>query len=522
MSQNFTANVAAQLVGALIAALVSALFYIWFDHYVHILGAGSQPKGSPGRKEYDDLRKSLGKGGTPARIYADWLTRTLEAVEVFFGDVGKADRPLFPHPFGLQKPAPLWTAPAFDRCILLAFVYPILTIFFVWQVSGHVGPAEAALGIPPSLPVWQRAASILAFVASALCYREFRRCKIWTNSIMWILFAVVFALGVAAAVASDNPGAIAGSVGVTSAVVGAFAGDAVVAGVGALAGAVVGPIVYSFAGAVAGPGAAAVTIVLAGAMIRRTHIANRRDRKGGWLSLFLVITIVACVGAAGILSRSEAWPAAGPLLLFFGLLSLLNAPFAWFSLGLTRALLWRGLERENWWPYFYALVDAALAVLVVVLSAIVMVIGVQTFDLMAVAGGGKPVLPLVPLFDGIASNAAAPEYWWVYAMLLSTMIPSLVNLTIGGFSLMRGVPLLSAYLYKRMPVARAVAEHNRFWIAAVLVFQGLIGVVLGVAAQAFLVLLIFRQVLPVLGLDVLGLARRVADLDLPGRIFGLF
>ena len=41
-----------------------------------------------------------------------------------------------------------------------------------------------------------------------------------------------------------------------------------------------------------------------------------------------------------------------------GLLTLLNAPFDWASLGLTRALLRRGLELGGWWPYLLALVDA--------------------------------------------------------------------------------------------------------------------------------------------------------------------
>jgi hypothetical protein len=53
-------------------------------------------------------------------------------------------RSLFPHAFGLRTPAPLRTAPAFDRCLLLALLYPILTIFLIWAVSGHVGPFRKA------------------------------------------------------------------------------------------------------------------------------------------------------------------------------------------------------------------------------------------------------------------------------------------------------------------------------------------------------------------------------------------
>jgi hypothetical protein len=97
------------------------------------------------------------------------------------------------------------------------------------------------------------------------------------------------------------------------------------------------------------------------------------------LSLFLPATILACLIAAEVLSMGT-WGLTGPLLLFLGLLTLLNAPFDWASLGLTRALLRRGLELGGWWPYLLALVDAALATVIIACLALVMVIGVQAFD----------------------------------------------------------------------------------------------------------------------------------------------
>jgi hypothetical protein len=137
--------------------------------------------------------------------------------------------------------------------------------------------------------------------------------------------------------------------------------------------------------------------------------------------------ILACLGAAHLLSPLNTWiRAVGPMLLFIGLLTLLNAPFDWASLGLTRALLRRGLELGGWWPYALAIVDAALAAVIIAVLAMVMVVGVQAFDGLAVHGGSKPVLPLDVLFNGIAAHPTAPEYWWLYALLLSTMIPSLV------------------------------------------------------------------------------------------------
>jgi hypothetical protein len=39
--------------------------------------------------------------------------------------------------------------------------------------------------------------------------------------------------------------------------------------------------------------------------------------------------------------------------------------------------------------------------------------GVHAFDALAVQGGGRPVLPLDALFNGIEAQPSAPEYWWL-------------------------------------------------------------------------------------------------------------
>src|SRR5580704_12043383 len=48
-----------------------------------------------------------------------------------------------------------WTAPAFDRCLLLSLVYPIATIFIIWAAPAHVGLAENALGLS-DVASWRR------------------------------------------------------------------------------------------------------------------------------------------------------------------------------------------------------------------------------------------------------------------------------------------------------------------------------------------------------------------------------
>src|SRR6266446_3247717 len=106
------------------------------------------------------------------------------------------------------------------------------------------------------------------------------------------------------------------------------------------------------------------------------------------------------------------------LLLFSGLLTLVNAPFDWVSIGLTRALLRRGLELGGWWPILLALSDAVIVAIIIALLSLTTVIAVQAFDDLEALGGGGSILPLAPLLDGLAAHPTEPEYWWVYALLL--------------------------------------------------------------------------------------------------------
>ncbi len=459
----------------LVCGLCVAIAPFIYKYYLGVLAQGAQPEGSLERQDYDRLRASLAGGNLAARLYAKWLTAFLDRVERFFGDVGMVDQTLFPHAFGLKIPAPLWTAPAFDRCLLLALIYPIATIFLIWTISGHVGSAEAALGFRPDLPDWQRGT---AAAGIGIYYLVLWRAHLnagWKHIGRRFAFAAATAVALVFATEVDGAGAFA-------ALAPAF-----------FATAVAGPIVYGGPFAYPGAPATAAATVFVSAMALFASIpavaiagstfffviavvivfavaaatATVRDFYGmaikqRWqrifLALFLPVMIAACLVAAELLSPLKSWGVLGPLLLFLGLLTLLNALFDWASLGLTRALLQRGLELGGWWPYLLALVDAALAGVIIELLVLTMVLGVQAFDELAVHGGGKAVLPLDALFEGIAKNPAAPEYWWAYALLLSSMIPSLINLAISGVALTRGIPWLARILLQWIPDGKAVPE----------------------------------------------------------------
>jgi hypothetical protein len=228
--------------------------------------------------------------------------------------------------------------------------------------------------------------------------------------------------------------------------------------------------------------------------------------------------ILVCFCAIYLLPPLGPWRNFSSLLLFLVLLTVLNAPFDWASLGLTRALLRRGLELGGWWPFFLAVADAVLAAGIIVLLATIIVLGVQTFDHLAEHGGRSPILPLDQLFDGIAGHPTAPEYWWLYALLLLTTIPSLIDLVIGGASLLRGVPAASPLILHFIPVGKAVPPFDRAWIALALTIMVFAGAFLGIAAEAFLAVVVPFYIVPRIGQFLLDLARGVIDFDLPGRM----
>jgi hypothetical protein len=217
------------------------------------------------------------------------------------------------------------------------------------------------------------------------------------------------------------------------------------------------------------------------------------------------------LAGAAFLSHFDTWQAFGPLLLFLGLLTLINAPFDWLSLGLTRALMRRGLEREKWWPYLYAVIDALLASAIIAVLAMTMVAGVQLFDDLAVYDGGDRLLPPMRKFlEAIKADPEKPEYWWVYATLFSTMLPSLINLFIAGVSLARGMPGVSPWLLGKVREGEAVPVYDRLLVAIVLALQGVAGLVIALVAQGFLFWVIIWQGMPRLGIGVLDLAHLVA------------
>jgi hypothetical protein len=468
-----------------VLAAASAGLFVWqARRYWDILGGAGGLRGLRGRAVYDVLLAELRSAGTPARVYRDWLTKALDRVDVFFGDPGRNDKSWFARALGLETPGARWTAPAFDRCLLLALLYPIVTIIAVWALSGHAGVAEWAL---------------VALVGA-------------------LAFAVALAFVGAGTFAVSLVGAIAFAFALTLVRAGTFA--ATVVGADAFAG--VGT--FAFAVAFAFGFALVFALTVAVAVLAISDWSVRTSRQGAFLSLFFVATTIATFVNVWFSASSEVWPSVGPLFLVLGVLTLVNAPFDWFAIGLTRGLLRRGLAPTGLGPFFYAAVDAIVAPPVVVLVAFVTVFAVQTFNDIAVlrAGSDARFLPLGPLYERLETRPGDPEFWWVWLTLFSTLIPSALNLCIAAASLLRGLPIFNGWIVRKMPASGAIRDSDRLLMASALSGQIVGGVLATGLALYFIGVWLLPFWLPILGGLIRNFSQALAAYNAPARIMMWF
>jgi hypothetical protein len=210
------------------------------------------------------------------------------------------------------------------------------------------------------------------------------------------------------------------------------------------------------------------------------------------------------------------------LLLFLGLFTLLNAPFDWASLGLTRALLRLGLQNGGYWPLYTAILDALAAVVLTAALALVMMIGTQAFSDVEQANGVAITLSLPALFHRLDTAPLASDNWWLYATLLTTLIPSTINLALGSLSWLRGLDWLNGRLLQHMHAGRAVALMYRPGIVITLTAQVVAGYIFAIVAQIGVFAALIGYVVPHIGLDLRDIAEALYAWDLPRAAWRLF
>ncbi|MDR3435831.1 hypothetical protein [Telmatospirillum sp.] len=515
------------VLASVVGMAVTLAVRLSYNRYFAILGCGGQGLATAGRQDYDKIRDSLSHGGWGARVYARRLTRFLGWVDLFFGDAGQENRERFNSVFGLQTPAALWTGPSFDRCLQLAFFYPIVTVFVIWTLFSHVGIGERALSLT-ELDGWRRLLAAVAVLGQTFAYRQIYEANFVWHKVAWSITSMVFFGLLGVTVAGPIPGIIVYattlSIGAAQLRFGGIKSSAPLPflilffGVDSVLRSLVE---YLIGGYFLPMMLFGISALIIGIIFLPIQILWRLKRDFELPSLAqLAILILFLISKPIWVSQSAYWHQEGAVLLFLGLLTLINAPFDWLSLGITRGLLRRGLERDGLWPVLYAVLDVVISVAVIALLAVTMVFAIQLFNDVAMLRGGPDasILDVRDLLAGIAKTPGEPEFYWVYALLLSTLLPSMINLMIGAASFIRGVPGLSHWLLARMPEGHGVAKHDRAIVATLLTLQLTIGFAIGIALQVAIVYGLVFHALPVIRLDLLDIATRLADADQPGRL----
>lgn len=398
------------------------------------------------------LKSQLADGGLGVKRYNHYLGWALDRVDRFFGDADPAVKTLWPGAFGFEGNKPFWTAPAYDRCLSIALIYPLAMLSIVWGISGEIGAVELALGLRDDVAWWLRLPFLIllaVMAGTAFATKNIASSRVQLAAVVTFFYAGLFGYNAAAAADSLGVGLV------FFLVVGVFVFSGVTATASAIAfiiAASIGDVLFGdivadvvdenvVAGLFAVFGVAfgllAVIVAFVAAFASVYNRARAQKRQGQFLAGFSMLFLLSCYVVALGLGGGDNWEPVSSILLFFGVLTLVNAPFDWLSIGLTRALLRRGVEAGGIAPVLLALVDVVLATLLIVVLAAAMVFAVDLFE---VAGRTK-IIDVAGVLDALADPVQRLEtkYWWIYATLFSTLIPSLLNVALAALSFMRGI-----------------------------------------------------------------------------------
>lgn len=228
---------------------------------------------------------------------------------------------------------------------------------------------------------------------------------------------------------------------------------------GALAVALAISLALVFAGL--GVGVFALALALAFALPAVVCALCRRDQRLGQLA-YLLLNFYAYLCALTAAIWIPAGDATAVLVIAFALLPTVNALFDWLSYGITILLLSTGHRWQGPWRVIFGGLDlAAAAVLFFALS--LALIGTLT---LVDSFRAEPLFDLAALLSDI-QNGKLADHAWVLAMVASTLLPTLVHLAIGFFSLMT---LIRASVWDVLAARMTMEETMGTQLAASLSF----------------------------------------------------
>ena len=302
-----------------------------------------------------------------------------------------------------------------DAALLIALAYPALLFVGQWIATGDalslggVAAMEAA-------PFWPERAAVaggVALAALGALLRPSRAASPAARRAADLALPLAVLLGIALAVWGTGPLPLAVQILASAGLAVAFApAFGAVAGAGLAAGLGLG--------LVAGlPPLAAIALGAgAGLAVARLDAAGRP----GPARLAIVLAILAALGSvvAGLARPGSALHATP--LLFLLVLPLVNAVFDAVSYAVTLAFLRRGLRARL--PLLWGLADLAVACVLFLALGATLVAALHGLNQLA----GAPLVDLGALFAGLHTRPG--DYWWLYLMLFSTLLPTALHFAV--------------------------------------------------------------------------------------------
>lgn len=454
----------------LIAALIAQINCVYL-----IIRLGGSDKQSEHRAWYSRFRAGLIDNGT-ASHYARGVRWALTRLDWLFGDIDRRGNRiaigLHPRAFGLlQDPAPLWTAPSYDRCVLIAATYPLLSMVIEWALKGDIEFLEFSeheisdryliliallFGLILSLKFqfYETRKELFAkYLGITLIF--FSTFLLSSQSLFLICFISIAFSGLSGFQAILT--AVCTSLSIALFINSDFFEDSRD---------IIENIKYS--------GLIFYTCFTFIAYIYSYFI--NRIINTSFVSRFygifiLVLSILLPIFLIFIPVESQYYVASEFITLvpiFFCIIPIINAIFDWLALGLSRALLRCGLERGGLAPLWLGILDIIVSLLLMAALAIALLFVGQLFDwaklLYNYNSNYGPFVGTRQILSGLKNDE---QYIWIFVTIFSTQIPAVFNLLFGLFCLLRGVSGLNDWMLERVPESGGIGVWQRLGVSGV-------------------------------------------------------
>ncbi|MCR2833529.1 hypothetical protein [Parerythrobacter lacustris] len=372
-----------------------------------------------------------------------------------------------------------WTTYSFDRCIAIALIYPLLSALIAWCVdSQSIGSLGKALGLPIDAPLWKRLIFILTLALPALLAllkppkHDNRRTAQTTDSkssrdprhltneeleeraetlvqIFAVFFIICIEILIFTAVLGFSFRAISLILIIQFMTITVALSRSIAFGVGSALFCVA--VTYSLvvSGFTVGPNASpyappflvGLVILLISCVAYNSMSLNSR-----LLRLLIVIIGVSGISIFLILfpylvfTDPELTNSDLSLVFLLPILTYINGFFDWISIGITRYLVRAGIMRNSIWAIGFGILDVFLGLFVLIGLCVAIILSSAFLLTLGAPNPSSNSFEIDTILADLRNqpSSQSTQSYWAYWIVFSSLIPSMVNLSVASFSIIRG------------------------------------------------------------------------------------